>query len=147
MASHSFFLMRPHSMGVLSVMNMERKDLKSRKKGGRPIKAEKRNQLLSLKCTLAERDLIRTKANSARLSISEYLRELALTGKIDMRMKALPSEILSITAMLNHMAANLNQIARKRNSNDELTVIERADLKVQSMRLKELAGEVKTYFL
>jgi len=126
---------------------MERKDFMSRKKGGRPIKAEKRNQLLSLKCTLRERDLIKKRADDVRLSISEYLRELALTGKIDMRMKALPAEILSITAVLNHMAANLNQIARKRNSNDELTVIERADLKVQSMRLKELAGEVRTYFL
>lgn len=126
---------------------MESKDHKDRKKGGRPIKTEKRNQLLSLKCTLAERDLIKAKANNACLSTSEYLRELALAGKIDMRMKALPAEILSITAVLNHMAANINQIARKRNSNDELTAIERADLKVQSMRLRELAGEVKTYFL
>lgn len=108
---------------------------------------KKRDQLLVLKCALAERDLIRTKANNAHLSISEYLRELGLTGKIDMRKKALPGEVLFLTALLNHMAANLNQIARKRNSNDELTVLERADLKTQSMRLKELSGQIKNHFL
>lgn len=126
---------------------MERKDGTSRNKGGRPPKAEKKDQLLVLKCTLAERDLIRTKANNAHLSISEYLRELGLTGKIDIRKKTLPGEVLFLTALLNHMAANLNQIARKRNSNDELTVLERADLKMQSVRLKELSGQIKNHFL
>ena len=114
-------------------------------KGGRPKKTIKREQLMALKCTAYERKVIETRAKSTNLSVSEYLRELGLTGKIDRRNKALPKEVLSLTATLNHMAANLNQIARKRNGTDELSPLERAGLKVQSGQVKDLAIEIKNY--
>lgn len=100
---------------------------------------------MALKCTSYERKVIEIRAKSANLSVSEYLRELGLTGKIDRRNKALPKEVLSLTATLNHMAANLNQIARKRNGTDELSPLERAGLKVQSGQVKDLAIEIKNY--
>ncbi len=37
-----------------------------------------------------------------------------------------------MTGTFNHIAANLNQIAKKRNSGEELNALERASLKVQS---------------
>ncbi|MXN93218.1 plasmid mobilization relaxosome protein MobC [Flavobacterium sp. Sd200] len=119
----------------------------NRNKGGRPPKEIKRNQVMAIKCTLFERKAIEAKARKARLTISEYLRELGLTSKINFKNKALPKEVLSFTATLNHMAANLNQIAKKRNSNDELSPIERAELKVQSNQVKDLALQIKNYLL
>ena len=77
--------------------------------------------------------------------MSEYLREMGLSGKIDRREKAIPKEILLLTGTLNHLAANLNQIARKRNGIEELNALERAGLEVQSRDLKKLAIEIRSY--
>ena len=123
---------------------MEEKEIK-KKRGGRPKKAVKRDQIMAIKCTLYERKIIEAKAKKASITISEYLREIGLTAKIDYRNKALPKEILSFTGVLNHMAANLNQIAKKRNSNDELSPLERAELKVQSEKVKDLAVQIKKF--
>ena len=122
---------------------MEKQNVMTKSKDGRPKKAIKRDQLMAIKCTLYERKVIEARARSVNLSISEYLRETGLTGKIDSRNKALPKEVLNFTTTLNHMGANLNQIAKKRNGTDELSPLERAELKVQSGRLKEIAVEVK----
>jgi hypothetical protein len=119
----------------------------NKNKGGRPPKEIKRNQVMAIKCTLFERKAIEAKARKTSLTVSEYLRELGLTSKINLRNKALPKEVLSFTATLNHMAANLNQIAKKRNSNDELSPLERAELKVQSGHVKDLAQQIKSYLL
>lgn len=123
---------------------MEEKEIK-KNRGGRPKKAVKRDQLMAIKCTLYERKIIEAKAKKASITVSEYLREIGLTAKIDYRNKALPKEILSFTGVLNHMAANLNQIAKKRNSNDELSPLERAELKVQSGQVKDLAVQIKKF--
>src|SRR5580692_9661356 len=117
----------------------------TRNKGGRPKKAVKKDQLLAVKCSLFERKAIEARAKSVNLSKSEYLREIALTGKIDKREKALPKEVLEITGNLNHSAANVNQIAKKRNSGEELNALERAELKVLAGELKGAAMRIKTY--
>jgi hypothetical protein len=124
---------------------MEQQNAQTKNKGGRPRKAVKKDQLLAIKCTRSERFIIESRAQSANLNVSEYLREIALTGKIDRQEKALPGEVLNLTATLNHMAANLNQIARKRNSMEELSPLERANLKIQSLQVKELAIQIKSY--
>lgn len=124
---------------------MEEQNVTTKNKGGRPKKAVKKDQIMAIKCTLYERKVIEARAKSANLSVSEYLREIGLTGKIDRRNKALPKEVLNLTAALNHMGANLNQIAKKRNGTDELNPLERAELKVQSGQLKEIAVQIKTY--
>ncbi len=124
---------------------MEQQNVTIRSRGGRPVKAIKRDQLMAIKCTLYERKVIEARAKSSCLSVSEYLREIGLTGKIDRRNKALPKEVLGFTAMLNHMAANLNQIAKKRNGMDELSPLERAELRVQSGQVKEVALQIKSY--
>ena len=124
---------------------MEEQRTTTRNKGGRPKKAVKKDQLLAVKCSLFERKAIEARAKSVNLSKSEYLREIALTGKIDRREKALPKEILEITGNLNHCAANVNQIAKKRNSGEELNALERAELKVLAGELKGAAMRIKTY--
>ena len=115
------------------------------KKGGRPKKAVTKNQQLAVMCTLIERKLIEEKAQTANMSKSEYLRTIGLSGKIDIRIKVLPKEVLFFTATLNHMAANMNQIAHKRNCNYELNAIERAELNVLSQQVKQLVIDIKSY--
>jgi hypothetical protein len=91
---------------------MESGEKKTRHAGGRPKKAVRRDQQLAVMCTRLERKVVQMKAGVAGLSVSEYLRTLALKGKVDARAKALPKEVLLFTATLNHLAANLNQVAR-----------------------------------
>ena len=124
---------------------MEEQRTRTRNKGGRPKKAVKKDQILAVKCSLFERKAIEARAKSVNLTVSEYLREMALTGKIDRRVKVFPKEVLAMSGTFNHIAANLNQIAKKRNSGEELNAVERANLKVQSGELKALASQVKSF--
>ena len=113
------------------------------KRGGRPPKAVKKDQLLAFKCRLLERKMIEAKAKNAQLSVSEYIREMALNGKINRGNRTIPKEILRFTATLNHLAANLNQVAKKRNRYEVLSFLERADLQVRSEEIKALAQQIK----
>lgn len=113
------------------------------KKGGRPTKAVKKDQLLGVKCSLIERKVIENKASLSNTSVSEYLRKLGLSGKIDMKIKTLSKDILQFKGTLNHLAANLNQVAKKRNVNDELNALERAGLDQLSREIKQLAIDLK----
>ena len=128
-----------------STSEMEQVERKFNRKGGRPKKAVKRDQQITVACSLMERKAIEHKAKSSNLTNSEYLRQMGLTGKIDSRLKVLPKEVLELTAALNHLGANLNQVAKKRNSLDELNAIERAELNQLSRQVKELAGEIKKH--
>ena len=121
------------------------KEGRQRHKGGRPKKAIKQDQKLTVMCTLIERTVIEAKAKLALLTVSEYLRKQGLGGNVDRREKVLPKEVLVLSATLNHLAANLNQIAKKRNGFDELNALERADLQHFSGQLKTLAQDIKNY--
>ena len=125
---------------------MEEIKTNTKNKGGRPKKAIKKNQVLSVKCSLVDRKVIAAKAKMANCSVSEYLLNMGLTGKIDTRNKPLPKEVLQLAGTLNHTAANLNQIAKKRNGIEELSPLERADLKIQSIDLKGVTERIKTFF-
>jgi hypothetical protein len=124
---------------------MEQQTKQGRKKGGRPQKAVKRDQLLGVKCNLIERRAIEAKAKAVNLSVSEYLRKMGLAGKIDSSKAALPKEVLQFTGTLNHLAANMNQVAYKRNRGDELNAIERARLQQEATAIRQLAKDIKTY--
>lgn len=117
----------------------------NKSKGGRPAKLVKQDQFIGVKCSLIEKKLIQLNAKTVSLSMSEYLRELGLKGQADRKIKVLPKEVLLFTATLNHMAANINQVAKKRNQHDELSVIERAGLTVLSNDIKRLAVEIKNF--
>jgi hypothetical protein len=121
------------------------KDYKKHK-GGRPRKEVKRDEQLAVMCTLIERTIIEHKAKSVNLSVSEFLRTLPLKGQVDSRKKVLPKEVLQGIASLNHIAANVNQIAKKRNSFDELDAIERAELQWIVGHLKYFIKDIRNYF-
>ena len=89
--------------------------------------------------------IIENKAKLSNISISQFLRELALQGQVDRKIKALPKEVLLFTATLNHLAANMNQVAYKRPRGDELNAIERATLQQEATAIRQLAKDIKTY--
>jgi hypothetical protein len=55
--------------------------------------------------------------------------------------------VLHLTGTLNHVAANLNQIARKRNKGEDLDALERALLNKEVRNLQELSMEIKAHLL
>jgi len=118
-----------------------------RNKGGRPKKNIKQDAFIGVKCSLVEKTVLRQKAKAAGLSLSEYLRETGLKGQAVSKIKALPKEVLFFTGTLNHLAANLNQVAKKRNRMDVLNALERADLNELSVQVKQLAIDIKKYLL
>ena len=118
-----------------------------KRKGGRPKKTIKQNAFIGVKCSLIEKSLLRQKAKTVGLSLSEYLRETGLKGQVVSNIKALPKEVLLITGTLNHIAANLNQAAKKRNGIDELNALERVSLNLLSQQVKQLAIDIKNYLL
>ena len=63
--------------------------------------------------------LLKLRLKQPSLTLSEFLRISGLEGKIDMKKKIIPREVLQGIADLNHIAANLNQIAKKRNNFDD----------------------------
>lgn len=112
-------------------------------KGGRPKKTIKQREFIGVKCSLVEKILLRQKAKTVGLSLSEYMRQTGLNGQAVRCVKAFPKEILQFTGTLNHLAANLNQVAKKRNQMDELNALERADLNMLSAQVKQLAMDIK----
>ena len=118
---------------------------KTKNKGGRPKKLIRRNEQLAVMCTLVERKVIEYKAKAANVSISEYLRTLGLKGQVDMKIKALPKEILEFKGTLNHMAANLNQVARKTNREESFNDMERDEFMMLTKEIQELIKKIKSH--
>ena len=114
-------------------------------KGGRPKKAIKQDCFIGVKCSSTEKEKLRQKADTAGLSLSEFLRETALRGQLVRQIKTIPQEVLQLTGMINHIAANINQIAKKCNQNDELNAGERKELQTLPDLLKQLAFSIKNY--
>ena len=97
-------------------------------------------------CSRFDLITIRFYAKELNLKVSEYLRGLGLKRQVDRKVKFLPKEVLQLIGTLNHIAANLNQLAYKRNRGDELNAFERAELQVLSAQLRELAKTIKAAF-
>jgi hypothetical protein len=112
-------------------------------KGGRPKVRNRRREALSVMCTLLEKKMIQINARNSGRSVSVFLRDLGLHGRVNMKVKSLPRPVLQMIGTLNHIAANLNQIARKRNKGDDLNPIERALLNQEVRGLQGIVEEIK----
>src|SRR5664279_116491 len=115
-------------------------------KGGRPKKIAGRTFRLRVACSVDELSIIKEKAAKCQLTISEFLRTAATGSQIDTRKnKALPKEVLALTALLNHLAANINSLAYKNNRAENFDAIERAELKYLAAQVHQLANDIKNY--
>jgi hypothetical protein len=115
-------------------------------KGGRPKKVVKRNYSLTVKCNIIERKVIERKAKDTDLTVSKYLRDLGLNGKIDRPKKVVPLEILEYKGILNHLAANFNQVTRKVNCNQPLLEGDVSILFQVPIEIKRHIEKVEKYF-
>ncbi|SDH74326.1 plasmid mobilization protein [Mucilaginibacter sp. P25] len=127
----------------VSQMEKETQKVRVVNKGGRPKAQIKRDCQLTVMCNIIEKKMIQANAKRARTNVSIYLRQVGLNGRITV--KTLPKEVLQFTGTLNHMAANLNQIARKRNKGEDLNTLDRALLNQEVRGLQSIVKEVKNY--
>jgi Bacterial mobilisation protein (MobC) len=88
---------------------MERLEQRPKGKGGRPAKAVRREQQFSIRFTSAEYFAVREKAAIAGLSLTVFLREIALNGQIKTRLNLEEKQMIR---QLIGMASNLNQLAK-----------------------------------
>jgi hypothetical protein len=76
---------------------------------------EKRSEVVRLRLTLAEHEHVRSQAESAGVTVSDYLRRRAL-GYIVPRVVGRRGPDPVLLSELNRIGVNLNQIARNQNS-------------------------------
>ena len=109
------------------------KTIKNRNRNGRPTKsvAEKKGYKVSLKMATEEYYLLKSKARMAGITISEYIRSVIRKSEVIQR---LSPEHMGYIRQLSGMANNINQIARKANTdgyaeacNEYKDMIERLD--------------------
>ncbi|MEO6524253.1 MAG: hypothetical protein ABIN91_21385 [Mucilaginibacter sp.] len=116
-------------------------------KGGRPKVPHRRRATVSVMCTLVEKKIIEANAKRAGTNASVFLRNLGLNTRVEVRVKTLPRPVLEMRGTLNHIAANLNQIARRRNRGDDLNAMERALLDQDVRSLRRLVKNINAYVL
>ncbi|RKR84517.1 hypothetical protein BDD43_4757 [Mucilaginibacter gracilis] len=114
-------------------------------KGGRPSVPHKRRSSVSVMCTLIEKKIIEANAKRVGMNPSVFLRNLGLNTRIEVRVKTLPKPVMEMRGTLNHIAANLNQIARRRNRGDDLNAMERALLDQDVRSLRGLVKNINAY--
>ena len=112
-------------------------------KSNRPKKLVLKNRILSLKCSNNEEEEIRRKAALYQLPISVFLRECALKNKVQIR--TLPSQVVLLQTRINQICSLVNQLARKKNRNEQLTVIERSELSSIVEELHEMVITIRKY--
>lgn len=103
---------------------------------GRPLlTSEEMRKRVECYFNLTEKAEIAAKARRAGLSLSSYLREIALGHKV----LALPSINVAQWQALSRTTANLNQIARHLNEGRQVTIdpllLQQAIQEVQALRL------------
>jgi hypothetical protein len=84
-----------------------------KKKGGRPPSTTKRDQQITVLLTKLEKLALRKRAEKAGLNLSDYGRQMVLTGKAQVRLTPEENATLNEVARLGN---NLNQIAHKANA-------------------------------
>lgn len=103
----------------------------------------KKAQKISVWCTATEKRYIEIRAREAKLSASEYLREMGLREYLK-RPKALSPEVLSFNGRLLHLTGLLQPLSRRRLDGDELNALERATLQQLSKELQQLISQIKS---
>jgi hypothetical protein len=83
---------------------------KPKNKGGRPTKPQKRETHLGFYVTVTEGTLIKAKAQRAGVKVADYLRDLAIKGKV--RQSHTPEEVQHFKN-LTGIANNLNQLTKE----------------------------------
>lgn len=117
--------------------------MKSEKPRGRPEKPDKKDRILALKCSSADELIIRSNASLYNLPVSVYIRDIAVKHRV--QLKKLPQEVLVFQTRINQTCSLLNQLARKKNKNEQLSAIDRAQLSDLVDELFSVVKLIKSY--
>lgn len=115
-------------------------------RGGRPRVGDKKDRVISVKCSLRDKTTIQGKARTLRATASEFLRKLGMDGKIDRSNTNLPFEANKIISLLNNIANNINQITKKLNSTGQMTYYLKEQLDFHSAELRKIELLINSYF-
>ncbi|RYZ24816.1 MAG: mobilization protein [Chitinophagaceae bacterium] len=116
---------------------MEGKSDGKKGRGGRPKKLVKRDHLLGIKCTLLERTTIEQKAKMYALTVSDFMRTIAVNYPGDLpHKKVVPKEVLELKGLFNHTAANVNQLVHRHNCGDAITNADRTRLMLLEEKIR-----------
>ena len=83
-------------------------------------KTPPKSRHMDLRIDQATYDKIERSARAANLSVSEYVRQMLIKGKVTVKAEQILDPMHTIRALgnLGHIGSNLNQIARHLNSGD-----------------------------
>jgi len=84
-----------------------------RKKGGRPKNPQKREEQSTVYWSAIEYLAVKKRADKAGLTLSDYCRQMVLTGQAQVKLSPEENATLNEVARLGN---NLNQIAKKANA-------------------------------
>ena len=120
----------------ISVMRKDKKHA-----GRRPASSERnrKSSTVKIRVTDFEAAAIRSKANQWGLTVSQYLRDAALNREMRKMIITNNSDLNLLTAEVNKVGINLNQIARRLNASASY----RECFGVSSMREGEVLAELK----
>jgi hypothetical protein len=113
--------------------------------GGRPKVQHKKSEALSVMCNLLEKKIIQANARNIGKTVSVFLRDLGLNNRTAVRLRTLPRSVLQLTGTLNHIAANINQLAKKRNQGNDFNGMERALLNQEIRSLQTLVKDIRSF--
>lgn len=126
---------------------METTDKSTHNKGGRPKKALKKNQRITVKCTFLDKTAIAGKAKALNLTVSEFLLGLGLTGQVDTRQRTLPGPVLDLQARLLPIGHNLNQLTKILHGKTDLfSTADREQLQKVLAALEDVLTLIKGYW-
>lgn len=111
----------------------------TRKKGGRPPNPQKREKQITVLFSGVEYLAVKRRAEGAGLTLSDYCRQMVLSGKAQARITPQQNEVMNSLAALGN---NLNQVAKRANTDGMRSIaIEASRLLAQLGKLLDPPAE------
>jgi len=96
---------------------------------------------ISVWCTQIEKKYIEIQAEKAGIPASEYLRKLGMESRLK-KPPTLPPEVLAYKGALAHLAGVLEPLSLKRQNGEDLSILERAEMKVALSEIKKIVNGI-----
>ncbi|SEA41454.1 mobilisation protein (MobC) [Arachidicoccus rhizosphaerae] len=114
-------------------------------KKGRPKVAVPRNRWVKSRVNSSELILIKQKARDCNLSVSDLIKVSLFKCKVVVWRRELPTEAKKLLALLANLANNLNQISKRHNIGDAITLADRFELLQLKMELSAVKKQLGAF--
>ncbi|HEY4290587.1 MAG TPA: hypothetical protein VGN00_25980 [Puia sp.] len=106
----------------------------------------KKTEIIRVRITSLEKRWLSVRAKQVGLSTCDYIRKLAMAGKLD-KDPALPPEVLAFRGQLHHLCGILHPFTQKRLDGDEFNSLERAEIKQIITTVGNILQQLKNHLL